>query len=432
MVRRVGESANGVSLTCPVRGGAAVLPSLEDGAYDVWRLAAGEREFPKDRSPDRRFLVETADPEIRDCVASAVFEKPAFAEHASSFEQEKPRRFAPPDCGATRRGWDLLERRAWYSAHREFSDALTAAAKGSENPSNGAAPERWKQILDETSAVDLSTPAGRRSAEAIGAELARLFERRPEAARTLHGLARTYAELARDERPLAAGASERAAACWRAAATLDPACVDSRNDLGLFYFERGWVEDAAECFRDAARIGTDPAPLYNLGRCLEAEGLVYDAMLAYERALAVDDQMHAATASLCRLQLLPGAPAIYEDEVPLLLRRLSDVARFYESRREIADWAAEASRRLADLAAECRWNRPGMAVRRLLPRETNPGTSELLGARRPSRSTSASPDVDAAASGYSTTCDAGESGNHPVRNAHFRITGVEVAPRRNP
>lgn len=452
VVRRVAANTDAGARTCPVRGGVAVLWFLEDGAYDVWYEAAGERSLPKDRRPDRRFLVETADPNLANCIAPAVHEEPASIAWAPSFERGTPCRLDSAACEATRRGWDLLERRAWYSAHREFSAALTAAACGSDAPSTAAEPDRWNQLLGRAAEVDLSSPGGRRLAESVGAELAHLFAQRPEASRAFHGLARAYCEFARDERPLVASPSERAAACWRAASILDPACADPLNELGMFYFARGWVEDAADCFREAARVGTDPASLYNLGRCLESQGRRFDAMLAYERALAVDDQLHAATASLCRLQLLAGAPAIYEEQLPLLLHRLADVARYYESNERVAVWAAEASRRLADLAAESRWNRPGMAVRRLLPRETGAGTPERLAVKRRSptttellaaaagglrtgeeeRPTSISPVVDSAAGGCTTTHVAGEMGPHRVRNAHLRITGVDGAPRRNP
>jgi thioredoxin-like negative regulator of GroEL len=99
-----------------------------------------------------------------------------------------------------------------------------------------------------------------------------------------------------DEAPAAAGLA------YARAVELDPAHADAHVNLGRLLQMDGRIEEAMAHYAAALRTGTnDPTAAFNLGTTLETLGRVAEAILAYHEAIALDREFADAHFNLARL-----------------------------------------------------------------------------------------------------------------------------------
>lgn len=362
LARKVGEPA-GKEFIEPVTGGSVVLRSLSAGAYDIWYLADANRRPTQHQSCDRRILIEIQDPNAANVLAS---DQPSAAKSVSPTTNVAD----PAVRNHMDRGWNLLRRGACYTAHREFLAALMEIVGQTSNVDDPESTEqRLREFLSRDCDCDIASDSGRSMLASASNALSKSFVGRSDAAQALYGLGKSYRMMARTGQPRVHSADHRAVLCYMAASQVDPRHAASRNELGVQYFNAGLVSQAADCFRDAADLTRDPAPAYNLGRCREAQGRRYEAMLAHERALWSDDHFLPALVEYCRLRTLADAPAMYPEQASDLIGRLSEIINQRGIHTEDGLWASLLLSQLSDLPKEELRNRSSIASRRRLPTE---------------------------------------------------------------
>jgi len=128
---------------------------------------------------------------------------------------------------------------------------------------------------------------------------------------------------------------EKARERLEAALRLNPQLGPAYNNLGLIYFSRRQLYEAACAFNNAIPLMPDSGiPHNNLGLTLEAGGRVEEAMAEFEQAYALDPRNAEFLGNLVRARIASGDVG---DETVTLLRELL----FYEWRPEWVAWAEE-------------------------------------------------------------------------------------------
>lgn len=124
----------------------------------------------------------------------------------------------------------------------------------------------------------------------------------------------------------AKGDFDGAVDAYRRAIALDELDAWSMNNLGLLYFEHGFIEDALPYLAKAVQVKENVAAFHNnLGMALEHQGRFVAAATAYKGALEVDPAYKKAQQNLARVEAVKSGP-----EEPLdvaALARLTDEDR---------------------------------------------------------------------------------------------------------
>ena len=159
-------------------------------------------------------------------------------------------------------------------------------------------------------------------------KLTRAGEVDPESVTVPRLMARAYS---------AKGDTDQAIDAYRHAIALDMTDAWSMNNLGLLYFEHGFVEDAVPYLAKAVLTKDTVAAFHNnLGMALEHSGRFVAAATAYKGALAADPGYGKAKQNLARVEAVKSGP-----EEPLDLAAL---ARGTDEERKIASDEARAAK----------------------------------------------------------------------------------------
>lgn len=163
---------------------------------------------------------------------------------------------------------------------------------------------------------------------------------RPSMGLSLEQMSRTHEAKARqaDETyaraaaALARGDAIEAEGLLQSAVTLNPYHGGAHNDLGLIFFRRGNLHEAALHFDAAAKTLVSRAePYYNLGMVWESAGRYRDAVDAYQSALKFAPGDLATTENLARVYIRMNAQ-------PHETVRLLEMALGRETRQPWRDW----------------------------------------------------------------------------------------------
>ena len=159
-------------------------------------------------------------------------------------------------------------------------------------------------------------------------KLTRAGEVDPESVTVPRLMARAYS---------AKGDTDQAIDAYRHAIALDMTDAWSMNNLGLLYFEHGFVEDAVPYLAKAVLTKDTVAAFHNnLGMALEHSGRFVAAATAYKGALTADPGYGKAKQNLARVEAVKSGP-----EEPLDLAAL---ARGTDEERKIASDEARAAK----------------------------------------------------------------------------------------
>lgn len=116
---------------------------------------------------------------------------------------------------------------------------------------------------------------------------------------------------------------------------LNPTLGPAYNNLGLIYFGRRQLYEAACAFNETIPLMPDSGiPHNNLGLTLEAGGRIPDAIMQFEQAYALDSRNAEFLGNLVRARIASGEVS---DTTIALLQELL----FLESRPEWVTWAEE-------------------------------------------------------------------------------------------
>jgi Flp pilus assembly protein TadD len=106
---------------------------------------------------------------------------------------------------------------------------------------------------------------------------------------------------------LQSGDTDDAEPMLNRAIAADPNYGPARNDLGMVYYQRGKLYDAAWQFENASKLMPDePAPQNNLGLVLEKSAKFPEALTAYERACELDPDGSEYAGNFARLRIRLG------------------------------------------------------------------------------------------------------------------------------
>jgi tetratricopeptide (TPR) repeat protein len=129
-------------------------------------------------------------------------------------------------------------------------------------------------------------------------QLTRASEADPESTEVPRLMARVYSAQQKTDEAIDA---------YRRAIALNDLDAWSMNNLGLLYFEQGFVEDAVPYLARAVEIKMNvPAFHNNLGMALEHMGRFGGAAEAYKGALAADPRYEKAKQNLARVEAVKG------------------------------------------------------------------------------------------------------------------------------
>ncbi len=116
---------------------------------------------------------------------------------------------------------------------------------------------------------------------------------------------------------------------------LNPDLGPAHNNLGLIYYQRRDLYDAARAFDQAAMLMPESGlPHNNLGLVLETGGRLDAAIEQYEMAYSIEPQTSEFLGNLARAKLAQGD---FSDEVVYLLEELV----FLEKRPDWLEWAQD-------------------------------------------------------------------------------------------
>jgi len=184
------------------------------------------------------------------------------------------------------RGWQCLERKEFAEAQQHYEKAVQLANELNDNCAESVFLSYLGLALNEQDKLPEAKDALERALRLAESE---------DDLRVVGHVCYLLAELARGEMDESAAI----ALLWRA---LDSALEvnDGQTSevslgcLGEIYRNRGWLEQAAECFRQAAELGEDKhnriAWLGNLGQTLAEMGDLKGALLRFQSALDLAEE----------------------------------------------------------------------------------------------------------------------------------------------
>jgi len=114
------------------------------------------------------------------------------------------------------------------------------------------------------------------------------------------------------------GRLEDAAACYREAARLKPDDAQTYAGMGDLFMNAHLHEDAASCYREALRLDANLGPVWNrLGLMLSNLGQQVEAITCYDQLLRLEPDSMTARVNRCVARL----PVIYRDEAQVACAR---------------------------------------------------------------------------------------------------------------
>jgi tetratricopeptide (TPR) repeat protein len=206
--------------------------------------------------------------------ALAVAESPPTATNPSQVASELAIQRAD---GHIRRGLDLAERQATYSAQDEFVQALRLIAADRDLATGGAhehaaALETGLRALNSMTITAHMVIAANRSDFAeqrrqlgyVQERLAFSVRPLPIASMALYLLGRSQTAIAGETPEEAAFAAPKAIALYQAALSVDPANYLAANELGVLLASYGQLEDARQVLSHGVSVAPQPATWRNL------------------------------------------------------------------------------------------------------------------------------------------------------------------------
>lgn len=353
-----------------VRRGCAVLRSLTDGAYDLWLV--DEAATAVDRPPDRRIIVQLSPISLDEHLIPTSLEIVLPDERlALQDETTKDHVINAKSRAALDVAWDLLGRRALYSARRQFLKAIDESTKD--------AVDTPTILSDQINGVLAAAEDANDDLAAV-AQVLELVGGRSKLAEAFLGLAKTHEAMMKEPTQWIGNPTRSAVVCYRIAIQLDSDSVDAANDLGLLLTQVGEFSAAADCFQqasagDAGSLATPQKkrlaiPAFNLGRCLLDMDRPGEACLAFARTLDLDPEFTPARMELCQLRLNILSPALELEELGELYQDLNLLVLGEDPTSATSQWATGELRRLQDMHREIELNRTSFITRRLLPEES--------------------------------------------------------------